>query len=45
MTTGIALKNLKKAYLAKKSFIMYWLIVLLVIKVMNVFLMFGNILK
>ena len=46
MTIDIALKNSKKAYLAKISFIIHWLNVPLVIKIMNMFLaMFGKAFK
>ena len=45
MTTGIALKNSQKAYLAKISFVKYWLIMKFEIKVMSIFFTFRKLLK
>ena len=45
MTTEKFLKNLRKVYLAKIKFIVYWLIVQLVIKIMSLFLTFEIFLK
>ena len=45
ITTAIVLKNSKNAYLAKINFVIHWLIVQLMITTMNIFLIFGKLLK
>ena len=40
-----SLENSKKSYLSKINFIIHWIIMQLVIKIINIILMFGNLLK
>ena len=42
LNTEIALKNLKKVYQAEISFIINWIIVKLVVKIMNILFTFGK---
>lgn len=45
ISSAIVLKNSKKVYLEKIHFLIHWLIVQLVLKTTNMFLMFGKLLK
>ena len=40
-----SLENSKKSYLSKINFIIHWIIMQLVIKIINIIFMFGNLLK